>query len=66
MYKDLKGKAALVTGAGKKTGIGYAIACKLAESGCNIIVADLGEKGEEDQQVKTGTIAEMDAIVQSR
>ena len=30
MYEDLKGKAALVTGAGKKTGIGYAIAGRLA------------------------------------
>ena len=30
MYQDLKGKTAIVTGAGKKTGIGYAIAEKLA------------------------------------
>jgi NAD(P)-dependent dehydrogenase (short-subunit alcohol dehydrogenase family) len=64
MYKDLKGKTALVTGAGKKSGIGYAIARKLAESGCNVIVADLGEKGGADQQVRTGTTAEMEAIVE--
>jgi len=30
MYEDLKGKTALVTGGGKKTGIGYAIAGRLA------------------------------------
>ena len=64
MYKDLKGKVALVSGAGKKTGIGYAIARKLAESGCNIIVADLGAKEEADQQVRTGTTAEMETIAE--
>jgi len=64
MYEDLKGKTALVSGAGKKSGIGYAIARKLAESGCNIIVADLGETGGDDQQVRTGTTDEMETIVQ--
>ena len=64
MYEDLRNKTALVTGAGKKTGIGYAIARKLAGSGCNIIVADLGEKGEDDQQVSTGSTTEMEAIVE--
>ena len=64
MYEDLKGKTAIVTGAGKKSGIGYAIARKLAESGCNVIVADLGEQGGDEQQVRTGTTAEMEAIIQ--
>ena len=41
MYSDLKGKTALVTGAGKENGIGYGIACKLAQSGANIVIADL-------------------------
>ena len=65
MYKDLKDKTALVTGAGKQSGIGYAIARKLAESGCHIVVADLGEKGGDDQQVSTGSTAEMAAIVEA-
>lgn len=47
MYQDLKGKTALVTGAGKKSGIGYAIAKKMAESGANIVIADL-VKGKDD------------------
>lgn len=64
MYEDLRNKTALVTGAGKKSGIGYAIARKLAESGCNIIVADLGDVGGDDQQVSTGTTAEMETIVE--
>lgn len=42
MYQDLKGKVALITGSGKKTGIGYAIAERLASMGMHIIMADLG------------------------
>lgn len=41
MYQELKGKTALVTGAGNKNGIGYAIARKMAENGANVVVADL-------------------------
>jgi len=41
MTNDLKGKTALVTGSGKKSGIGYAIARKLAVGGANVIIADL-------------------------
>jgi len=47
MYLDLKGQTALVTGAGKKTGIGYAIAEKLAQSGANVVLADF-IPGEEE------------------
>jgi len=48
MTTDLKGKTALVTGSGKKAGIGYGIARKLAESGANVIIADL--VGKETRQ----------------
>jgi NAD(P)-dependent dehydrogenase (short-subunit alcohol dehydrogenase family) len=41
MAADLKGKTALVTGSGKKAGIGYGIVRKLAESGANVVIADL-------------------------
>jgi NAD(P)-dependent dehydrogenase (short-subunit alcohol dehydrogenase family) len=65
MYNDLKGKTALVTGAGKRTGIGYAIAKKLAESGCNIVIADLGKPASPGDPVKTGTSEEMAEIAKS-
>ncbi len=59
MYKDLKGKTALITGAGKKTGIGFAIAENLAASGCHIILADLGSEGSDGGVVAAGSSAEM-------
>lgn len=62
MYSDLKGKTAIVTGAGKKTGIGYAIAEKLASCGCHVIIADLGKTPSPAESLKTATREEMDAI----
>jgi len=46
VYHDLKGKNALITGAGKAAGIGYAIAKKLADCGVNVALADLAESEE--------------------
>jgi NAD(P)-dependent dehydrogenase (short-subunit alcohol dehydrogenase family) len=63
MYEDLKGKTALVTGAGKRTGIGYAIVRALAASGTDVVVSDLGQGSGEEGLVKTGTRSEMDDIV---
>jgi NAD(P)-dependent dehydrogenase (short-subunit alcohol dehydrogenase family) len=62
IYKDLKGKTAIVTGSGKKTGIGYAIAEKLASCGCNIIIADLGKPPVPGESLKSATGEEMDMI----
>jgi NAD(P)-dependent dehydrogenase (short-subunit alcohol dehydrogenase family) len=62
MYEDLKGKTAMVTGSGKKTGIGYGIAEKLAACGCNIIIADLGKTPVPGESLKSATGEEMDAI----
>ena len=62
MYEDLKGKTAIVTGSGKKTGIGYGIAEKLASCGCHVIIADLGKTPEAQDSLKTATSTEMDAI----
>lgn len=62
IYNDLKGKTAIVTGSGKKTGIGYAIAEKLASSGCNVIIADLGKAPVPGESLKSATGEEMNAI----
>jgi len=62
MLQDLKGKTALVTGSGKRTGIGYAIARKLASLGTRVIVADLGDMVQEAGPISTGTQEEMVSI----
>ena len=62
MYPDLKGKTALVTGSGKKSGIGYAIVRSLAASGTNVIIADLGQDQSEGYLIRTGTLDEMERI----
>jgi NAD(P)-dependent dehydrogenase (short-subunit alcohol dehydrogenase family) len=62
MYSDLEGKAALVTGSGKRTGIGYAMAEKLASCGANVVIADLGKTDSHDGSVTTGTWEEMEDI----
>ncbi len=65
MYEDLKGKTALITGAGKKTGIGFAVAEKMASCGANIIIADLGRGPESVGGVKMGLRQEMESIAGS-
>lgn len=62
MYQDLKGKTALITGAGKKTGIGFAITKKLAECGANVIITDLVNRAEEDNPLITATQAESNSL----
>lgn len=62
MYEDLKGKTAIITGSGKKTGIGYGIAQKLASCGCHIVIADLGKTTSPESSLKTATHEEMDEI----
>jgi len=62
IYNDLKGKTAVVTGSGKKTGIGFAIAEKLASCGCNVIIADLGVAPQPGEALQPATSEEMKAI----
>ncbi len=59
MYQDLKGKTALVTGAGKNNGIGYAIARNMAESGANVVIADIVKTKEGNNSLITGRWDEM-------
>ncbi|MDH4268145.1 MAG: SDR family NAD(P)-dependent oxidoreductase, partial [Deltaproteobacteria bacterium] len=62
MYEDLRGKITLITGSGKKTGIGFAIADKMASCGANVIIADLGKGPESVGGVKMGMRQEMESI----
>ena len=64
MYQDLKGKTALVTGAGKKKGIGYAIARKMAASGANVVIADLVKTNDGKDPLNTGMRDEMLKLVE--
>ena len=59
MYPDLKGKNAVVTGAGKATGIGFAIARELAINGANVIIADLGKGTIGDTTMQAGQLSQM-------
>jgi len=47
MKLGLKGKVALVTGAGSQIGFGKAIALQLAEEGCDVVVNDIDLDGAE-------------------
>jgi NAD(P)-dependent dehydrogenase (short-subunit alcohol dehydrogenase family) len=59
MGNMLTGKTAVVTGSGKRTGIGYAVACKLAVEGANVVIADLGLGADPELAVRTGDESEM-------
>ena len=62
MLTDLKGKTALVTGSGKRTGMGYAMARRLASLGANVIIADLGPRSLPGAPIPTGSSEEMEDI----
>jgi NAD(P)-dependent dehydrogenase (short-subunit alcohol dehydrogenase family) len=65
VFDDLNGKTAIVTGAGKRTGIGFGIAKELASCGVNIVVADMGKLGKGESAIPLGTENEMAAVVSS-
>lgn len=64
MNLDLQGKTAIVTGSGKRTGIGFAIAARLAACGANVVIADLGSKPDESAGVVVGLRAEMEQLAE--
>ncbi len=63
MYPDIKGKVAIVTGAGRQGGLGAAIAQRLASEGASVVVHDIGSRMESDtKQDGLGIEAEMQAV----
>lgn len=54
MSRELAGKVAIITGAGRQKGMGRAIAMKLGEMGANIIVADLPKPMDGYEWYQTG------------
>ncbi len=64
MSGRLEGKKALITGAGKQSGIGFAIAKKLAGEGAAVMIADLVKPLEEfEGYVRTSGASDLDKTV---
>jgi len=62
-YPELKGKVAVVTGAGRRAGLGEAMAKRLAREGCKVMLSDIGKAaGEYFPESAIGTTGEMEAI----
>ena len=64
MYPELEGKVAVITGAGRRKGLGEAMARRLAAEGCKVVLTDIGHaQGDHMPESAIGTSAEMDEIV---
>jgi NAD(P)-dependent dehydrogenase (short-subunit alcohol dehydrogenase family) len=64
MYADLQGKVAIVTGAGRRKGLGEAMARRLAAEGCKVVLSDIGApRGKEMPAEAIGTQSELEGIV---
>ncbi|MBB5687704.1 SDR family NAD(P)-dependent oxidoreductase [Sphingobium boeckii] len=64
--KPLAGKTAVITGSGRKAGLGEAIALRLAEDGANIVLSDIGasrDAATPDSMI--GLSSEMEEIAQA-
>lgn len=62
----LKGKTAVITGSGRKGGLGFAIAKRLAEDGCNIVISDIGQSRDAATgEAHIGTTDEMEQIAET-
>ncbi len=62
-FPELKGKVALITGAGRRKGLGEAMAIRLAAEGCKVIITDIAHaKGDEIPASAIGLQSEMDAV----
>lgn len=62
MNDGLKGKVALITGSGKRNGIGFGIAERLAAEGVDVVLSDLVVPPRQDQPITYGSVEEMREI----
>lgn len=63
MYPELRGKVAVITGAGRRGGLGAAIAKRLASEGARIVLHDLGRaQGEAAPAHGVGQVDELQAV----
>lgn len=63
-YPELNGRVAIVTGAGRRGGLGAAIAMRLAAEGAKVVVADIGAAaGAHLPASAIGATSEMQAVV---
>lgn len=61
--KRLEGKTAVITGSGRRKGLGEAIAHRLAKDGVNIVISDIGQSRDSATGVAhIGTTDEMESI----
>ena len=59
-FPELQGKVALITGAGRRAGLGEGIARRLLEEGCKVVLTDIGTvRGAEMPVTAVGTDEEM-------
>lgn len=65
MHGDLKDKTALVSGAGKRAGIGYAVARKLAACGANLLLADLCRQKQQNNPLVTTSEKELAGLTEA-
>ena len=65
MYPELKGKVVVITGSGRSEGLGAAMARRLAQEGCRIVISDIGQSaGPETPPEAIGASDEMNAMVE--
>lgn len=63
MYPDLAGKVAVITGSGRRGGLGAGIAKRLAQDGARIVLHDLGQtKGTMAPAHGVGVLSELEAV----
>ena len=62
MYNEFRGTTVLITGAGKKNGIGYGMARKMASYGANLVLTDIGTPPIENAPIAYGSMENLKAI----